>query len=452
MQEIKVKYETEKNKVHTQINKLSVDYSTVVKKNNIYDQYTKIIKAAEAKMHEATQLEDQIKENMDKSGESQYNIKILSSKRRRIIPEDLIIINEEITKLEEMIDLLTQQKSGASINNSDILGKINSLKASFQHNHLNFIRNKLKHQEQRRTNIESILEKEKQIDTLLGFLFAELQNNHDPKVFQICMSDQELAIFMYYMGLTGLISSNKAFLNSLMNNLQPSLRLKVSRQIYNIFLDRESVEKVVLPDSTSEFDSEVQTNLIKHYSQLMKIELSKVFSKQLSQLRNPSYLQMVMDYMGIDGIDILSKIIDVGYENYFGQLAMALMAIIGLTTGISLLVSVVTVFLCWLSSKITNELLRICKSDREFNMYKASFQRNMDKVYNFLFSKKVYSTNYLNYIKEDADSKNIQLKDMLRYYDDTVSDNIFIILDSVYTGNDFFVSAIMEGSRVRVII
>merc|ERR1712137_528531 len=148
---------------------------------------------------------------------------------------------------------------------------------------------------------------------------------------------------------------------------------------------------------------------------------------------------MVMNRMGIESSDILETFLEVGYEHYFGQLAAALLAVIGLTTSMGILVSIVAVFLVWLANKIVKELIRISKNEQELEMYKKCFTKHMMKVYKFLFSNEIYSLNYIEYLSDDLRSEEFSLKNILRYPNGTINQYMFTILDSIYSGGEFFV-------------
>jgi hypothetical protein len=379
-------------------------------------------------------------------------ITIFDNKQPRITPEEVVMFNEEVEKLENLIKSITDQNQTNYVHENSTMERINLLKDGMNTTHLPKIQERLESYTNTRDRMVTILTKEKELDVLLGEIIAELHNNHDPSKFQICMSNHEFAIFLYYMSLTGFISSNKTFLNSYLTNLQEDSKVNVARQIYMVFLQRSAVDNEFIDPDTDTFTEEMKDTLVKMYSHLMKLELNKLFETQMSNLRNPSFMTMLMGELGIDGYNILDGLLEVGYEHYFGQIASALLAVLGFTAGAGILASILTVFLVWLSSKVVQEIVRICKDDEEYELYKASFYKHMTDVYRYFFLEDIYSLDYKTIIKQEKGEKNNSMKDILRYPIGSLSDNLYNILDSIYTGPEFFVDTkVVSGGRLVMV-
>ena len=445
-------FESEKGKVMPIVAQIKKSFSDAVRQNQHYVGYANLVSNAQKKIEYQRSLIQNVEEFQHKALEAQSILKVFMHKRRRVLPEDIIVADDEIAKLENAITLINQTEPTSLINNSSTTEQLRLLKTNLGDNHMQDIQQKLAAARERKQKLLTILDKEREIDTLLGEVFAELQKNYDPRVFEICMSDHEFAIFLYYMGLTGFISSKKAFLKSYFEHLPAELHVKAARQIYLIFLDRSGVDSILIDPDWETISTDTLDNLVKNFSELMRIELTKVFENQLNHRRNPSFLKMVMNRMGIEGSDVLEGFLEVGYEHYFGQLAAALLAVIGLTTSMGIVVSIVTVFLVWLTNKLVKELIRISKNEDEFEMYKASFTKHMMTVYKFLFSNEVYSLNYVEYLSESLTTQEFSLKRILRYPNGTINEHMFTLLDSIYSGGGFFVSATFGGRRLRVVI
>jgi hypothetical protein len=450
--QLKTAYEQAKSKTQALLEQIHNRYSQAVKQNNTYMQYINTIKEARSKKDYQHSCSRNSEDAQVSSKNTQQLIKIFSSKQPRVIPEDIIWADGQIGKIKDAIKLVNDQNEIKYIHQSSISQQIKIFKSTFKDLHLTDLQNKLRLTEELRNNFKLVLEKEKLLDQVFGEIVAELQNNHDSAKFEICMSDQELSVFLYYMTLTGVISSKQEFLRAYFKHLNPDAQVKSARQIYMVFLQRQGVDSFILDPDTESLSNDDVEKLVKIFNDMMKIELNKVFETQLDYLRNPSFLTIVMGHMGIDSYNILEGFLEVGYEHFFGQLTVALLAVFGLTVQMGIAVSALTVFLVWLCNKLVTELIRIAKDEDELATYKNSFYQHMSKVYKFFFVEDAYSLNYAEYMANEVYDNSINLKEIARFPNGTINQNIFNILDSIYTGPDFFVSASIMKKRVLVVI
>jgi hypothetical protein len=449
--EMQSKYQTAKGQAYKVLETIQNTYSQALKANELYMQYFNTIKMAKERMDYQKSCSASSLRAQHEVKETQRLIGMFSNKQARVTPEEILMLTEEIESLENVIESIKDQHQINYVHENATLERIRLLKDGMNTTHLPQVQQRLNGLKATKQKIITILTKERALDELLGEIVAELQNNHNPSKFEICMSNHEFAIFLYYMSLTGFVSSNRTFLNSFLTHLTPDNQVNVARQIYIVFIQREAVDTQFIDPDTETFTPDMKDNLVKMYTDMMKVELNKVFETQMAHLRNPSFMMMMLDSMGLDGYNVLEGILEVGYEHYFGQLASALMAVLGLTVSLGIGISILTVFLVWLSNKAVQEMIRICRED-ELPLYKASFYDHMTKVYKYLFMEETYSLNYIEYLNDGVKNQTVSLKEIVRYPNGTIHSNIFNILDSIYTGSDFFVSTRITSRRARIVI
>ena len=445
-------YGLEKAKVLAAVSQLKNATIASLRKIDLYQAYSQKIVQTKQFVQQKLSVESEIKSNQESLINSHRRLKILTTKRGRLIPEDIMMLLENIESLEEILTFLKAEFSAKYLSDSAAIEKMRQMKDQYSTAHLERLKLLYRIHVSLKEKIEFILASDARLDELLGRVFADLQSNDRSSDFEVCMSDQEFSIFAYFMSITGIISSNTSFLKAFLGGLHADIKIKSARQIYRLFLNRNFVEKHLISINDSVLDDEQEAKVVSDFDDLMKAEMVYLFKDQLDEKRNPSLLKMVMNQLGIENYDILDKIINVGYCTYFPQLSAAILGVIGLTMNVGLVTATFTVFLCWLSTKIIKKLYAIYTDPEELAKAKSAYNRSMMKVYRALFSENVYSLNYVEYLSSNVTQSEVSLKDFMRFPKGGLNQKAFMILDSIYSGNDMLASMHNMGRRLRAVI
>lgn len=425
------------NKVSTIIQfleKLKEDKGKLVRENPDYAEYLKLtletlqlVKDVATYKQESFYLSEEIQ---------RYNwiLKMLEGKRRRLTPEDALQINENYEKIGKVQSYLSTDVDVNGIVRSETVDLIRKIHTKFKddwkdkfdrYNEANVLIKK---------NFDEINTKEKQVDTLLGQVFALLQNPTHHSM-QVCMSNQEFSIILYFWSLTNMIVSKKEFLNSFFNYLNVQSRVPIAKQIYMLSLKREYVEAYKFPPDTPELTEEHQIQLGYDYSQMINYDFMELFKVQLEDRKNPNIIRSFLYRVGFRTEDFVDVLREIGFEYFFSDLVKAILAVIGLAAGMSIIMAVIVVIICWLTTKLIGALMEIYKDPTDFNNKKAIVIETLTGIYRSAFKNDVKSLNYAELISSELKQSAPEMNDFYRYPAGSFTERLFTIYDSIYQGD-----------------
>ena len=435
------------------LNNIKSSFSKLILSNANYIKYKNMIEETNDDISSINNSDFEIEKYSNFSKNIGEILDMFKQKIPRLIPEDEIILQERIDNIKSIIKLINfNDEDYRNISNSHDIDMLKAFKDRTIESQQDGLKIELARLEEQKIIMNNIFNQERELDKFLGILFASLQNNSlTDKKMQICFSHQEFPIFLYYMTLTGFIRSNKIFLTYYLSNLDNHLKAKSARQISLLFFNRETVNNQIISSSQNLLTEEVQTNLVNKYSDLMKMEMVVVFDKQLEYRRNPTFLKLILNHMGLEGTDILEQMLEVGYEMYFGKLAEAIIAVVGISIGFGILTSIVTIFISWLCAKVVSILIQIAKDNDQFQEYKNSFLFHMKIVYRKLFQSEIYSFDHFKTLKTQDLISHDSLTQSLRFDNGCVNKHAFMILDSIFSGYDLYIdSEITNGQKLYI--
>ena len=216
--------------------------------------------------------------------------------------------------------------------------------------------------------------REKELDLLLAELFASVHTFWDPEArrTKMCFSHEELSVYFFYMSMAQIVVSKHGFLEAFLAQVDPRERRALTRALYSQQLTESYMDNQFERGDLALQEDPAQS--AKTYSFIVNSQLDELFREQRSRSLGPSgKFSKIMGYLGISRSSMLGLTKDTFYNAFMANVAIALLAFVGLSTGSLLLVALVTTFLCYLSDYVLGMLAKLSGPVEEMSNHFLAF-------------------------------------------------------------------------------
>ena len=258
---------------------------------------------------------------------------------------------------------------------------------------------------------QKILDLEEYFDTILGAVFAHVQNQDG---FETCFTLSQLSYIFFNMAKTNVIIKVRSFVTAFLMHL-PYIRSK-EFIVYNyrIFTNETFIMDQVGKDNSKKgldtYTSKLRQKIITTYANNWSFLVNMY--KEYTEFGNESEGKALMKVglgsrlakvLGITAQSIFDLGENTSYNEYFGGFASELLHMIPFFGNVPFLTSIVTTILCYLAQFVIKMLIKFVKASAKAIKV---FMSCMSQVFNALGVNDIYDLNYLKYYGEFGEEVN----------------------------------------------
>ena len=130
--------------------------------------------------------------------------------------------------------------------------------------------------------LQKLLDKEKELDKLFAYAFADLQGGSTPTPGFRCFSILEMSVYVYYMNIAQVIVSKHGFYETFLKSLEVGYSTQLMKHISKDFEGRPLEDPEIFDPVLFNLQPEGMEKWISRFSFMINEDLDKVFEEQIS--------------------------------------------------------------------------------------------------------------------------------------------------------------------------